>query len=123
MNIALKAKKKNSRPPRTATVTGTVAVFAFCGFLLLMLQKPTVLTGVMMVAVPLALVLVDTLLPRLFAMDRLLLSLINFLCALGVLMQYRYSPSRGLEQCLNYAAGLVSMTACALAVRVIRHWR
>ncbi|MBQ9198169.1 MAG: FtsW/RodA/SpoVE family cell cycle protein, partial [Clostridia bacterium] len=49
--------------------------------------------------------------------------LINFLCALGVLMQYRFSPSRGLSQCLNYGAGLIAMTGCALAVRAVKNWR
>ena len=123
MNIALKATKNNNGGRENALITGTVMLFSFCGFLLLMLQKPTPLTGVMLFAVPAAVWLVERLLPRMFAMDRLLLSLIDFLCALGILMQYRFSPVRGLNQCLNYAAGLVAMTGCALAVRFVRHWR
>ena len=123
MNIALKAQKKNGRPARESVVTGTVMLFAFCGFLLLTLQKPAPLTAAMTAAVPLALWLVDRLLPRLLRMDRLLLSLINFLCALGVLMQYRFSPARGLNQCLNYGAGLIAMAVCSLAVRAVKSWR
>ena len=123
MNIALKAEKRKDRHPRQNLITGTVMLFVFCGFLLLMLQKPAPLTGVMMFAVPLAIWLVERILPRLFPMDRLLLSLIHFLCALGVLMQYRFSPMRGLNQCLNYAAGLVAMIVCALLVRSVSRWR
>ena len=123
MNIALKATKNKNSGRENALITGTVMLFSFCGFLLLMLQKPTPLTGVMLFAVPAAVWLVERLLPRMFAMDRLLLSLIDFLCALGVLMQYRFSPVRGLNQCLNYAAGLVAMISCALTVRFVRHWR
>lgn len=123
MNIALKAQKNGRRSGQGSLITGTVMLFAFCGFLLLMLQKPTLLTGVMLLAVPLVLWLVERVLPRLFAMDRLLLSLIDFLCALGVLMQYRFSPARGLNQCINYGAGLVAMIGCALAVRAVRNWR
>ena len=123
MNIALKAQKKNGRPARESVVTGAVMLFAFCGFLLLTLQKPAPLTAAMTAAVPLALWLVDRLLPRLLRMDRLLLSLINFLCVLGVLMQYRFSPARGLNQCLNYGAGLIAMAVCSLAVRAVKSWR
>ncbi|MBQ9299735.1 MAG: FtsW/RodA/SpoVE family cell cycle protein [Clostridia bacterium] len=123
MNIALKAQKGKNKNRGANAVTGTVMLFAFCGFLLLMLQKPSLLTGIMLFSVPLAIWLTDRLLPRLFPMDRLLLSLINFLCALGVLMQYRFSPARGLNQCLNYGAGLIAMTGCALAVRAVKNWK
>ena len=123
MNIALKAQKRKNSQRTANAVTGIVMLFVFCGFLLLMLQKPTVLTGILLFAVPMVIWLIDRLLPRLFPMDRLLLSLINFLCALGLLMQYRFSPARGLSQCVNYGAGLVAMTGCAVAVRAIRHWK
>ena len=123
MNIAIKAEKNKKKNGAASAVTGIVMLFAFSGFLLLMLQKPDPLTGVMMFAVPLAVWLTDRLLPRYFSMDRLLLSLINFLCALGVLIQYRYSPARGLNQCLNYGVGLIAMTACALVTRGVKNWR
>lgn len=122
MNIALKAKKRKERT-REALVTGIVMLLIFCGFLLLMLRKPDWKTAVMMIAVPCAVWAVNMILPRLFPIDRLLLNLINFLCALGILMQYRYSPSRGVTQCFNYGAGLISMIGCALAVRHIKSWK
>lgn len=121
MNIAVKAKKKSNE--KSGYLTGLSMLFVFCGFLLLMLQKPSVTTALLMAAVPCALMAVNTVLPRLFPMDRLLLELINFLCALGILVQYRYSPSRGLTQCVNCSAGLVAMTGCALAVRYIKSWK
>lgn len=122
MNIAVKAKKRYDSG-KQPYLTGLSMGFVFCGFLLLMLQKPTPTTAIMMIAVPLGLMAVNSVLPRLFPMDRLLLGLINFLCALGILVQYRYSVNRGITQCFNYCAGLVAMIVCALAVRSIKNWK
>ncbi len=123
MNIALKNQRKAGRSPRQNGLTGLVVAFVFFGFLLLMLQKPSLMNAVMLAAVPLGLWAVEMILPRLFSMDRLLLSLVDFLCGLGILLQYRYNAGRGLEQCLNYGAGLVAMVGCGLAVRCIRSWK
>ena len=122
MNMALKAKKRKPRTPQRL-LTGTVVLLIFCGFLLLFIREPKVKTLIMMVCVPAAIWAAGAILPRLFPMDGLLLSLINFLCALGVLLQYRYSPNRGMTQCFNYGAGLVAMIGCALAVRHIKNWK
>ncbi|MBR5383955.1 MAG: FtsW/RodA/SpoVE family cell cycle protein [Clostridia bacterium] len=118
---ALAAGKKRSRPRHL--LSGIVSLFFLAAFLLLFIREPSVQTALMMVAVPCALWAAATLLPRLFPMDRLLLELIGFLCGLGVLLQYRYTPSRGLAQCLNCGAGYVAMIVCALAVRHIRNWK
>ena len=122
MNIALKAQKRK-RHDLQRLLTGTVMLLIFAGFALLFARKPSPQTALMALAVPCAAGAVTAILPRLFPMDRLLLNLINFLCALGVLMQYRYNPGRGVAQCFNYCAGLVAMIACALAVRHIKNWR
>ncbi len=122
MNIAVKAKKRYDSG-KQPYLTGLSMGFVFCGFLLLMLQKPTPTTAIMMIAVPLGLMAVNSVLPRLFPMDRPLLGLINFLCALGILVQYRYSVNRGITQCFNYCAGLVAMIVGALAVRSIKNWK
>ena len=53
MNIAVKAKKKYDSG-RQPYLTGLSMLFVFVGFLLLMLQKPTLTTALMMIAVPLA---------------------------------------------------------------------
>lgn len=122
MNIALKGKKKRARAPQSL-LTGTLMLFFFAGFLLLFIREPSAKTALMAAAVPAALWAASAVLPRLFPMDRLLLNLINFLCALGVLLQYRYSPARGFTQAFNYGAGLVAMIGCALLVRHIKSWK
>lgn len=122
MNIAIKAKRKTRRAP-LHLLTGVILLFIFVGFLLLMIKEPSVTTLMMMAAVPAALFIVIRVLPKLFPMDNLLLNFICFLCGLGILMQYRYSPSRGLTQCFNFGVGLIAMIACALAVRHIKSWK
>lgn len=118
---ALPAGKKRRRSSHL--LSGVVSLFFVAAFLLLFVHQPNVETALMMIAVPCALWAASALLPRLFPMDRLLLELIGFLCGLGVLLQYRYSPSRGLAQCLNCGAGYVAMIVCALAVRHIKNWK
>lgn len=122
MNIAIRAKKKKQRRPQQM-LTAVMLLFFFSAFLLLFMKEPTVQTFLMAVLVPAALWLVGAILPRLFPMDSLLLTLVNFLCALGVLLQYRYSPSRGMTQAFNYGVGLVAMIGCALVVRHVKSWK
>ena len=121
MNIAIKAKKR--RRGQLRLPTALVMLLIFAGFLLLFIRQPSAQTALMTVLVPGAVWAIGAVLPRLFPMDRLLLTLVNFLCALGVLLQYRYSPARGVTQCFNYCAGLVAMIGCALAVRHIKSWK
>ena len=123
MNIAMKnAKQKKRRTPQQMLLAG-VMLFFFTAFLLLFVQSPSLLTAAMALLAPLAVWAMVRILPRLFPMDEFLLTLIAFLCALGVLLQYRYAPSRGLTQAFNCGAGLVAMVVCALAVRHIKSWR
>ena len=123
MNIAMKnAKQKKRRTPQQMLLAG-VMLFFFTAFLLLFVQSPSLLTAAMALLVPLAVWAMVRILPRLFPMDEFLLTLIAFLCALGVLLQYRYTPSRGLTQAFNCGAGLVAMVVCALAVRHIKSCR
>ena len=123
MNIAMKnAKQKKRRTPQQMLLAG-VMLFFFTAFLLLFVQSPSLLTAAMALLVPLAVWAMVRILPQLFPMDEFLLTLIAFLCALGVLLQYRYTPSRGLTQAFNCGAGLVAMVVCALAVRHIKSWR
>lgn len=123
MNIAMKnAKQKKRRTPQQMLLAG-VMLFFFTAFLLLFVQSPSLLTAAMALLVPLAVWAMVRILPRLFPMDEFLLTLIAFLCALGVLLQYRYAPSRGLTQAFNCGAGLVAMIVCVLAVRHIKSWK
>lgn len=122
MNIALKARKKKRRT-QLGSLTALIELFFFVAFGLLFLQDLSFQTLLMAVLTPVAIKLTVKLLPRLFPMDRMLLSLISFLCALGVLLQYRYSPTRGMTQVFNCGVGLLSMIGCALLVRHIRNWK
>lgn len=63
------------------------------------------------------------LLPRLFPTDKLLLSLTNFLCALGVLVLYATNPAYAYQQAMYYGVGLFAMVFCIYLVRIIKHWR
>ncbi|MCQ2453719.1 MAG: FtsW/RodA/SpoVE family cell cycle protein [Clostridia bacterium] len=115
-------KQKKRRNP-IDLLTGVMQVFFFAAFFLLFLKDWSVEALVMAFAVPALLYLTGAVLPRLFPMDKLLLALINFLCALGILLQFRYSASRGFTQAFNYALGLVAMIGCSLMVRHIRSWK
>ena len=75
------------------------------------------------IAVPLLNVGTTAILPRLFPADKLLLSLTNFLCALGVLVLYRTNPSYAYQQATFYFVGLLAMVICIYIVRVIRSFR
>lgn len=122
MNIALKARKKKRRTQLSA-LTAVVMLFFFAAFLLLFLKDFSFQTLLMAVLTPLCIYLIVKLLPRLFPMDQMLLTLISFLCALGVLLQYRYSNTRGMTQAFNCGVGMLSMIGCALLVRHIRNWK
>jgi len=74
-------------------------------------------------AVPMLNVVTTHLLPRLFPADKLLLSLTNFLCALGVLVLYRTNPPDAYQQATFYFVGLVAMVVCIYIVRIIRSFR
>ncbi len=98
-------------------------VFFFLGFFLLALKDGKWESFVLSVAVP-AIIYVGTAgISHLFPSDRLLLSLTNFLCALGVLVLYRLSPSRGMSQAVNYGVGVGCMMLCAMLVRFVRNWK
>jgi len=68
-------------------------------------------------------VLTTSLLPRLFPSDKLLLSLTNFLCALGVLVLYDTNPTYAYSQATYYFVGLLAMVICIYIVRLIRSFR
>ena len=98
-------------------------LFFFAGFLLLAIKDGQWQCFMLSLVVPLIIFAGTAILPRLFPADRLLLSLTNFLCALGVLILYRISPSRGLNQAVNYGVGVLGMILCTLLVRYVKSWR
>ena len=77
--------------------------------------------------VPLLIYIATMWLPRFFPADKLLLSIANFLCALGVLVLYSTDlikgTNYGMQQAVYYGMGIVAMLFCILLVRYIRYWR
>ena len=116
------AKKTSRRDPARGMMAASM-LFFFIGFLLLAIRDGAWQCFLLALLVPLIICAGTAVLPRLFPADTLLLSLTNFLCALGVLVLYRISPQRGLNQALNYGVGVGCMVFCAFLVRYIRTWK
>ncbi len=95
-----------------------VMLFYFSAFLLLALRDYSAQGFLLAVAVPAMIWLGSNLLPRLFPADRLLLSLTNFLCAMGVLVLYDVNPSYAYRQVVFYGLGIAAMAACVWVVRL-----
>ena len=103
-----KTDRSRRYDPARAMLLAVMAFF-FLGFFLLALKDGKWESFLLSVVVP-AIIFVGTAgISRLFPSDRLLLSLTNFLCALGVLVLYRLSPQRGMTQAVNYGVGVLCM--------------
>ncbi len=100
-----------------------VTVFFSSAFLLLFLRDLQWQGLALALAVPMLNVLTTSLLPRLFPSDKLLLSLTNFLCALGILVLYDTNPTYAYSQAVYYFVGLLAMVVCIYIVRLIRSFR
>ena len=100
-----------------------VTIFFSGAFLLLFLRDFKWEGLALAIAVPMLNVLTTSLLPRLFPSDKLLLSLTNFLCALGVLVLYDTNPAYAYSQATYYFIGLLAMVICIYIVRLIRSFR
>lgn len=105
------------------SLSRAVTVFFFSAFLLLFLRDFKWQGLALAVAVPMLNVLTTGLLPRLFPSDKLLLSLTNFLCALGILVLYDTNPTYAYAQAEYYFIGLLAMIVCIYIVRLIRSFR
>lgn len=104
-------------------LSSAVMLFYFSAFLLLWLKDFAWQAAALAVAVPVMIWLGVNFLPRLFPADKLLLSLTNFLCALGVLVLYATNPAYAYQQAVYYGVGLAAMVVCIYLVRIIKHWR
>ena len=104
-------------------LSNAVTIFFAGAFLLLFLRDFQWQGLALAVAVPLAHVLTTNLLPRLFPSDKLLLSLTNFLCALGILVLYDTNPTYAYSQAIYYFIGLIVMVVCIYIVRLIQSFR
>jgi cell division protein FtsW (lipid II flippase) len=116
--------KGRKRDPAWMLIS-VMMLFFFSAFLLISFQKEQVnWQGLLLsVAVPAMIFIGSMVLPRLFPADKLLLSLTNFLCALGVLLLYRIKPQYGLDQAVRYGVGLVCMLITILVVHRVNSWR
>ena len=103
-------------------LSSVVMLFFFSAFLLLYCRDLAWQGLALAFAVPAMIWLGTNLLPHLFPSDRLLLSLTNFLCALGVLVLYDTNPAYAYHQATYYGVGLAAMVICIYAVRIIRTW-
>lgn len=121
-------KRKSRRRTRAARrdpgrlLSSVVMLFFFSAFLLLALKDMKWEGFALAAGVPAMIWLGTHVLPRLFPSDKLLLSLTNFLCALGVLVLYATSPATAYRQALYYGVGLVAMVLCVWMVRLVRSW-
>ncbi|MBE5779216.1 MAG: FtsW/RodA/SpoVE family cell cycle protein [Clostridiales bacterium] len=124
-----------SRPSRNKPLRGrpdkrfcsVIMLFYFSAFLLISLKEKVHWQGIALSVVVPALIYIATMwLPRFFPADKLLLSIANFLCALGVLILYSTDmdagTSRGLQQAIYYGIGIIAMLICILVVRYVKNW-
>ena len=111
-------RKKHPSPNRR--LSSLILSFFFLAFLLLSLKRGTWEGILYAAAVPAAMMFSSLLLSRLFAADQLMLSLTNFLCALGIMILYDTAPSLALHQAVSWAVGLVGMIMSMLLVRKLR---
>lgn len=110
------ARTKQKRGPMDG-LTRLAMLFYFLAFLMLFFKSWDFVALALCAAVPAVILAGSSFLPRRLGLDRSLMLLLHFLCALSVLLLYRFDPERGLRQCLHYAIGMGTLTVCALAVR------
>lgn len=120
-----KASKKRSTPDKR--FCSVIMLFYFSAFLLISLKEQIHWQGILLsVLVPVLFYIATMWLPKFFPADKLLLSIANFLCALGVLILYSTDmdagTSRGLQQALYYGVGILAMLMCILVVRYVSNW-
>ena len=113
---------RNSKDPGKL-LSSAVMLFYFSAFLLIACKDYAWQGFLLAVAVPVMIWGGTNLLPRLFPSDRLLLSLTNFLCALGVLVLYATEPEYAYNQAMYYGVGIAAMIVCVWIVRLVRSWR
>ena len=113
--------KKRLSPGRK--MSGTVMLFFFLAFLLLAVKDSSREGYILCAAVPVMIFLGTHLLPHFFPADDLLLSLTNFLCALGILILYDTNRAYAWPQVIAYGIGLFCMIFCVYLIRAVRFWR
>ncbi len=119
-------KRQRRRQPERKLVAVEM-LFFFSAFLLISLKEQVDWMGLLLSLMVPALIFVATIwMPKFFPVDKLLMGMVNFLCALGVLILYSTDggagTERGFQQALYYGLGLIAMLLCILLVRYVKHW-
>lgn len=113
---------KRARKAPGRRLAAVVMLFYFLAFLLLAVRDQSILGFMLSVVVPAMIFVGTNFLPHLFPADRLLLSLTNFLCAMGILLLYSTNPAYARQQAIFYGVGLVCMIGCIYMVRLFHSW-
>lgn len=116
-------KKKRRRSDPAMGMLLAEMLFFFLGFLQLAIQEAKWESFLLALVVPAIIFAGNAILPRLYPSDRLLLSLTNFLCALSVLVLYRWDAAAGRSQAVSYGVGVGAMILCVLFARYIPQWK
>ncbi len=116
------------RTDRAAALPGrgmrrAMGVFLASAFLLLALKTPATENFVLAAAVPLIFIAAVVIIPKLFHADRLLLNLVMFLSALGVLVLCRMDIDKGLTQAVNLGVGVLAMLFFIAIMGRVKNWR
>lgn len=109
----------------SASLNYTIILFYFVGFVLLMLKPDPNFKLQHIIIIPVITLLLHinlNILPKRLVIDRLLVAIVNFLCALGVLILYSTNKDRGITQLVYYMLGTVFMIICIYAVRNLNNW-
>lgn len=114
-------KRERKAPGRR--LAAVVMLFYFLAFLLLAIRNQSALGFVLSIVVPAMIFIGTNFLPHLFPADRLLLSLTNFLCAMGILLLYSTNQDYARQQAVFYGVGLVCMISCIYLVRLLHSWQ
>ena len=68
-------------------------------------------------AVPCAMLLLGTVIPRMFSLDRMIISLVLWLCAAGIAALARTDPDAALTQALRCGAGMAALIVGGVLIR------
>ncbi len=112
-------KHKRSNHSLVATIT----LFIVSCFVLLLLKELTLQSVMMLALVPGGFYFLSTFIPQKFSVDGLLLTLVNFLCCIGIIVLYRMNPQYGVNQAINFLAGFLAMILCMLGIRYIEAFK
>ncbi len=113
-------KKKHHLEGASKRLNAAIILFFFTGFLLVAVKPVadwTLHRLIIVVAVPATLHINLNILPKYIQVDRLMVAIVNFLCALGVLILYSTNVDRGVTQAVFYGIGTMFMLFCSIFVR------